>query len=155
MAAIFTEWCVTVNPCRVREIVSSKESFKRKKPSQPYTQGRDKNIDSDDRLFGRTLEAMLSCFALSLNADCPVNLFHYLPPPILHHPICNSTKLSTARWHPWDDLIFTIASAFLRPARGGHKYTAMPPGEMIKEEVCASNASTCMAIFLIHGEAKV
>ena len=33
IAAIFTEQCVTVNPCRVREIESSKESLKKERKS--------------------------------------------------------------------------------------------------------------------------
>lgn len=56
---------------------------------------------------------------------------------------------------PGRELDFHVCQSSFTPACGDHKYTFMPPGEMLKVAVCPSPAWTCMAIFLIDDNGKV
>lgn len=56
---------------------------------------------------------------------------------------------------PERGLDFHVCQSSSIPARGDHKYTFMPPGEMLKEAVCPSPVWTRMAIFLIDDSSKV
>lgn len=56
---------------------------------------------------------------------------------------------------PGRGLDFHVCQSSSIPARGDHKYTFMPPGEMLKEAVCPSPVWTRMAIFLIDDSSKV
>lgn len=55
---------------------------------------------------------------------------------------------------PRRGLDFHVCQSSSIPARGDHKYTFMPPGEMLKEAVCPSPVWTRMAIFLIDDNGK-
>lgn len=56
---------------------------------------------------------------------------------------------------PQRGLYFHVCQSSSIPAQGGHKYTFMPPREILKGAVCPSPVWTHMAIFLIDGSSKV
>lgn len=60
-----------------------------------------------------------------------------------------------ARMAPQRGLYFHVCQSSSIPAQGGHKYTFMPPREILKGAVCPSPAWTHMAIFLIDDSSKV
>lgn len=55
---------------------------------------------------------------------------------------------------PERGLDFHVCQSSSVPARRDHKYTFMPPGEMLKEAVCPSPVWIRMAIFLIDDNSK-
>lgn len=56
---------------------------------------------------------------------------------------------------PRRGLDFHVCQSSFIPACGDHKYTFMPPGEMLKEAVSPRPIWTRMAIFLIDRSSKV
>lgn len=56
---------------------------------------------------------------------------------------------------PRRELDFHVCQSPFIPARGDHKYSFVPPGEMLKEALCPSPVWTRVVIFLIDDSSKV
>lgn len=56
---------------------------------------------------------------------------------------------------PQRGLYFHVCQSSSIPAQGGHKYSFMPPREILKGAVCPGSVWTHLAIFLIDGSSKV
>lgn len=74
------------------------------------------------------------------------------------HPLSSRLWFNTAEHSgtaPQRGLYFHVCQSSSIYAQGGHKYTFMPPREILKGAVCPSPVWTHMAIFLIDDSSKV